>query len=189
MMRRVLIANRGEIAVRVIRACREMGIETVAVYSEADADAPHVLAADDAVLIGPAPASQSYLNVPALLDAARRTGADAVHPGYGFLSENAAFARACEDQTLTFIGPPSHVIERMGSKTAARAAVAEAGVPVVPGETPTSQDSSAVLDALTRVGFPALLKASAGGGGKGMRIVRSLQEAAEATDAARREAE
>ena len=189
MIRRVLIANRGEIAVRIIRACRELGIETVAVYSEADAGAPHVMAAHDAVCIGPAAASASYLRVPAILDAAARTGADAIHPGYGFLSENAGFARACEERGLTFIGPSSSVIERMGSKTAAREAVSKAGVPVVPGDTPTGQGAEAVLASIAKVGYPALLKASAGGGGKGMRIVRTEAESAEAIDAARREAE
>ncbi|GMV23408.1 MAG: acetyl-CoA carboxylase biotin carboxylase subunit [Acidimicrobiia bacterium] len=187
-MRRVLIANRGEIAVRIIRACRELGIRTTAVYSDADADAPHVQLADDAIAIGPAPAAHSYLRVEALLDAAKRTGADAVHPGYGFLSENARFAAACVDAGLTFIGPSARVIETMGSKTAARAAVSAAGVPVVPGETPASQEPSVVAAAMARVGFPVLLKATAGGGGKGMRIVRSADEAEEAIGAASREA-
>ena len=189
MIRRVLIANRGEIAVRVIRACRELGIKTVAVFSEADATAPHVLAADDAVAIGASPATASYLNATAILDAATRTGADAVHPGYGFLSENPNFARACEERGLTFIGPSAAVIERMGAKTAAREAVAKAGVPVVPGDTPKSQKASDVLASLKRVGYPALLKASAGGGGKGMRIVSAEDEAAEAIASARSEAE
>jgi acetyl-CoA carboxylase biotin carboxylase subunit len=189
MMRRVLIANRGEIAIRVIRACREMGIKTVAVYSDADQDAPHVLAADEAVPIGPAGAGASYLRIPAILEAAARTEADAIHPGYGFLSENANFARACEERALIFIGPSSSVIERMGSKTSARDVVSKAGVPVVPGDTPKNQAPAAVLASLARVGYPALLKASAGGGGKGMRIVRSEQEAAEAIVAAGREAE
>ncbi|MEO6223222.1 MAG: acetyl-CoA carboxylase biotin carboxylase subunit [Vicinamibacterales bacterium] len=189
MIKRVLIANRGEIAVRVIRGCRELGIETVAVYSEADASASHVLAAHDAVAIGSSAASASYLNAAAILDAAATTGADAIHPGYGFLSENANFARACEARGLVFIGPSSTVIERMGSKTAAREAVAKAGVPVVPGDTPKSQKQADVLASLTRVGYPALLKASAGGGGKGMRIVTAESEAADAIAAARSEAE
>ena len=189
MIRRVLIANRGEIAMRVIRACRELSIQTVAVYSESDAAAPHVLAANDAVAIGPNAASASYLSVPAILEAAARTGADAVHPGYGFLSENANFARACEDRGLIFIGPSSTVIDRMGSKTAAREAVAKAGVPVVPGDTPKSQNVADVLASLERVGYPALLKASAGGGGKGMRIVSARSEAQDAIAAARSEAE
>jgi acetyl-CoA carboxylase biotin carboxylase subunit len=189
MMRRVLIANRGEIAVRVIRACREMGIKTVAVYSDADASAPHVLAADDAVRIGPAPAASSYLDVNALLEAATQTGADAIHPGYGFLSENAAFARMCEARGLIWIGPSATVIDRMGSKTAAREVVSKAGVPVVPGDTPANQETATVLASIARVGYPALLKATAGGGGKGMRIVRAEGEALESIEAARREAE
>jgi len=189
MIRRILIANRGEIALRVIRACRDLGIRAIAVYSEADADAPHVAAADEAVLIGPAPATESYLKIPAIIDAARRTAADAVHPGYGFLSENAAFAGACEAAGIIFIGPPAAVISRMGSKTGARDAVRAAGVPVVPGETPRSQSESDLLDAMRRVGYPLLLKAASGGGGKGMRTVRAEAEAGEAIGAARREAE
>jgi acetyl-CoA carboxylase biotin carboxylase subunit len=188
LIRRVLVANRGEIAVRIIRACRDMGIRTVAVYSEADADAPHTLDADEAIPIGPAPAGESYLRVEAILDASRRTGADAIHPGYGFLSENATFAAACEAAGLTFIGPSSAVIAAMGSKTAARRAVSAAGVPVVPGETPASQDIGAIRASLDRVGYPALLKAAAGGGGKGMRIVRAQAEADESIAAASREA-
>jgi acetyl-CoA carboxylase biotin carboxylase subunit len=188
MIRRVLIANRGEIALRVIRACRAMGIGTVAVYSEADADAPHVAAADMAVPIGPAAAAASYLNIPVLIESARRTKADAIHPGYGFLSENAAFATACEQAGLVFVGPPASVIARMGSKTAARETVRVAGVPIVPGDVPASQADADVAAAIARVGPPALLKASAGGGGKGMRIVRSLSESDEAIGVARREA-
>ena len=187
-MRRVLIANRGEIAVRVIRACRERGIETVAIFSDADREAPHVLAADHAMHVGPAAASASYLNVPAILAAAAESGADAVHPGYGFLSENAAFAEACANAGLIFIGPPASVIARMGSKTAARAAAMSAGVPVVPGVVPASQSPAAIADAVRRVGFPALIKAAAGGGGKGMRIVRRDDEVAEAVESASREA-
>ena len=139
VIRRLLIANRGEIALRIIRACRELGIESVAVYSDADARAPHVLAADRAVRIGPPPPAESYLNVDALIAAARETGADAVHPGYGFLSERARFARACEDAGLIFVGPPAASLERMGSKIGARRLMQEAGVPVVPGETPADQ--------------------------------------------------
>lgn len=187
-MRRVLIANRGEIAVRVMRACRERGLETVAIYSDADREAPHVLAADHAVHVGPAAASASYLNVPAILTAAKSAGADAVHPGYGFLSENAAFAEACASAGLTFIGPPASVISRMGSKTAARAAAVSAGVPVVPGVVPSDQSPAAIADAVRKVGFPALIKAAAGGGGKGMRIVRHESEVAEAVESASREA-
>jgi acetyl-CoA/propionyl-CoA carboxylase biotin carboxyl carrier protein len=187
-VKRVLIANRGEIAVRIIRACREMGVESVAVYSDADATALHVRRADQAVRIGPPPAVDSYLSIPALIEAARRSGADAIHPGYGFLSERAAFARACESAGFTFIGPGSAVIERMGSKIAARELMASAGVPVVPGNTPQDQSDRGVTEALMRIGYPALIKASAGGGGKGMRRVGSTGEAAEAIAAARREA-
>jgi acetyl/propionyl-CoA carboxylase alpha subunit len=189
MMRRVLIANRGEIARRVIRTCRAMSIETVAVYSEADASAPFVQEADRAVLIGPAPATESYLNIKAVIDAARKTRADAVHPGYGFLSENPLFADACAGAGLIFVGPPASVIRRTGSKTAAREAVRAAGVPVVPGEIPASQSDADLLAAVGRVGFPALLKAAAGGGGRGMRIVRTPDETRESIGTARREAE
>jgi acetyl/propionyl-CoA carboxylase alpha subunit len=172
-LRRVLIANRGEIAVRIARACREAGIQSVAVYSDADVDSPHVLAADRAVRIGPAAPSESYLSIPALLAAARAAGADAVHPGYGFLSERAAFARACEEAGLIFIGPPADAIERMGSKVEARELMAKAGVPVVPGQTPADQSDEGLLAAVRDVGLPALVKASAGGGGKGMRRLRA----------------
>jgi acetyl-CoA carboxylase biotin carboxylase subunit len=188
-LRRVLIANRGEIAVRIARACREAGIASVAVYSDADVDAPHVLAADHAVHLGPAAPSESYLSIPALLAAARATKADAVHPGYGFLSERATFARACEEAALVFIGPPADAIERMGSKVASRAVMTKAGVPVVPGLTPDDQSDQAVLAALREVGYPALVKASAGGGGKGMRVLRDEMGATDAIAAARREAQ
>ena len=187
-LRRVLVANRGEIAIRVFRACRELGIETVAVYSDADAAAPHVRAADRAVRIGPAAPRESYLNVSALLAAARESGCDAVHPGYGFLSENAAFARACADEGIIFIGPTAETIELMGSKIGARTLMQEAGVPVVPGATPTDQTDEGVLAAVRSVGFPALVKASAGGGGKGMRELRDDSEAENMIAAARREA-
>ena len=189
MLKRVLIANRGEIAVRVIRACRELGIETVAVYSDADLKAPHVLAADRAVRIGPAPPRDSYLNQLAVLDAAWASGADAIHPGYGFLSERAAFARACEDRGLVFVGPPSSAIERMGSKVGARRLMQEAGVPVVPGETPIDQEDNSVAAAAERVGFPLLIKPSAGGGGIGMKVVRERKALSDAVAQARREAQ
>ncbi len=188
MIKRLLIANRGEIALRIVRACRELGIESVAVYSEADARAAHVAAADRAVAIGPAPAVESYLSIPRLIDAAHAAGADAVHPGYGFLSENAAFARACEAAGIVFVGPPAHVIAQMGSKIAARALMQAAGVPVVPGETPDDQSDDGLRQTIERVGLPVLVKASAGGGGKGMRRVREEAEIADATQAARREA-
>ena len=186
---RLLVANRGEIALRIIRACREMGIETVAVYSDADAQARHVRAADYAVRIGPAPASESYLKVGAIVDAARGAGADAVHPGYGFLSERAALAEACAAAGLVFVGPPAAAIERMGSKIGARALMEQAGVPVVPGQTPADQTDGGIAAAAARIGFPVLIKASAGGGGKGMRSARDARTLAEAIPAARREAE
>jgi len=188
MIRRLLISNRGEIAVRIARACRELGIESVAVYSDADAGAPHVVAANRAVRIGPAPAVESYLSIPKILEAARSAGADAVHPGYGFLSENAAFARACADAGLVFVGPPASAIERMGSKIEARRLAAAAGVPVVPGETPQDQSDAGVRAAIERIGLPALVKASAGGGGKGMRAIHDAHAIDEAIQAARREA-
>ena len=189
MIRRVLIANRGEIARRIIRGCRDLGIRAIAVYSDADADAPHVAEADEAIRIGPPPATESYLNIPALLDAAAKTRADAVHPGYGFLSENAEFATRVADAGLTFIGPPGAVIARMGSKPSARETMRKAGVPIVPGDTPASQDNADILASMRRVGFPVLLKAASGGGGKGMRDVRSEAEALEYIGAARREAQ
>ena len=189
MIRRLLIANRGEIAVRIIHACRELGIESVAVYSEADAGAPHVAAADRAIAIGPAPAVQSYLSIPRVLDAARAAGADAIHPGYGFLSENAAFADACAQAGLILVGPPGAVIARMGSKIEARRLVGAAGVPIVPGETPGDQSDFGIRQAVDRIGLPALIKASAGGGGKGMRVVRAPGEIEAAIQAARREAQ
>ena len=188
MIKRLLIANRGEIALRIIRACNELEIETVAVFSEADARSPHVTAADRAVAIGPAPAAQSYLSIPRIIDTARSAGADAIHPGYGFLSENAAFADACVDAGLVFVGPPGRVIARMGSKIEARRAVSAAGVPIVPGETPADQSDAGIAAAVDRVGLPALIKASAGGGGKGMRRVTDRAETVDAIQAARREA-
>jgi acetyl-CoA carboxylase biotin carboxylase subunit len=188
MFQRVLIANRGEIAIRIIRACRELGIESVAVYSDADARASHVNAADRACSIGPAPAVQSYLAIPNILRAVHESGADAVHPGYGFLSENAAFARACEDAGVVFIGPTSDVIARMGSKIEARRLMIAAGVPVVPGETPDDQSDAGVVRTAHRVGLPVVIKASAGGGGKGMRRVTEPTELVEAVQSARREA-
>ena len=187
-MKRVLVANRGEIAVRIIRACRELSLESVAVYSDADSRALHVRLADRAVRIGPPPARESYLNIAAIVDAARQSGADAVHPGYGFLSERAAFADACAAAGLVFVGPPADVIERMGSKIAARELMERAGVPVVPGITPADQSDDGIAAAVKTIGFPVLIKASAGGGGKGMRIVRTDAEAREAIPSARREA-
>jgi acetyl-CoA carboxylase biotin carboxylase subunit len=188
VIKRLLIANRGEIALRIIRSCRELGIESIAVYSAADAPSPYVAAADRAVAIGGAPASESYLSIPRLIQAAQSAGADAVHPGYGFLAENARFAEACAGAGLIFVGPPAAAIARMGSKIDARRLVAAAGVPLVPGETPQDQSDRGIEAAIDRVGLPALVKASAGGGGKGMRRVRTPEERIEAIEAARREA-
>ncbi len=189
MIKRVLVANRGEIALRVMRACREMSIESVAVYSDVDAKAPHVMAADRAVAIGPAPAVESYLSIARIVDAARATGCDAVHPGYGFLAENPAFASACIEAGLRFVGPQPEVIELMGSKTAARKSAQAAGLPIVPGDTPADQSNSSIKSAAERVGLPVLLKAAAGGGGKGMRLVSDRAEIDEAIEGARREAQ
>ena len=188
MFRRILIANRGEIAIRVMRACRELGIESVAVYSDADSRALHVSTADRAVRIGPAPPAESYLSIDAILAAARETGADAIHPGYGFLSENEEFAAACADAGITFIGPPAQAIARMGSKTAARQLAQVAGAPVVPGETPVDQSDEAIARAARTVGFPVLLKPAEGGGGIGMKAVRDEASLLPAIAQARREA-
>jgi acetyl-CoA carboxylase biotin carboxylase subunit len=185
---RILIANRGEIAVRVIRACRERGIESVAVYSDADAHALHVSSADHAVRIGPAPPVDSYLSIDAILAAARATGAQAIHPGYGFLSENHDFAAACADAGVTFIGPPAEVIAKMGSKIAARQLAQAAGAPVVPGDTPVDQSDGAIAQAARRVGLPVLLKPAEGGGGIGMKAVRDEAALLPAIAQARREA-
>jgi acetyl/propionyl-CoA carboxylase alpha subunit len=174
LIKRLLIANRGEIAVRIIRACREAGIESVAAYSDADERAVHVLAADRAVHLGPAPAADSYLSVRKVIEAARTSGADAIHPGYGFLSENPSLAGACAQAGLTFVGPPADVIARMGSKIGARRLMERAGVPVVPGMTPSDQSDAGIVSAIESVGLPALVKPSSGGGGKGMRSIRAL---------------
>ncbi|HEY4603467.1 MAG TPA: biotin carboxylase N-terminal domain-containing protein, partial [Blastococcus sp.] len=188
MFQTVLVANRGEIAVRVIRTLREMGIRSVAVHSDADAGALHTRLADVAVPIGPAPAAQSYLSIERVLEAALRTGAQAIHPGYGFLSENVEFARACEHAGIVFIGPPVAAIEAMGDKIRAKQTVMAAGVPVVPGRTEPGMSDEQVIDAAVAVGFPVLLKPSAGGGGKGMRVVHAKEELPEAIAGARREA-
>ncbi|WP_406247884.1 acetyl-CoA carboxylase biotin carboxylase subunit [Streptomyces anulatus] len=184
----VLVANRGEIAVRVIRTLREQGVRSVAVFSDADADARHVREADTAVRIGPPAASESYLSVPALLEAARHTGAQAVHPGYGFLAENAEFAQACADAGLVFIGPPASAISLMGDKIRAKETVAAYGVPVVPGSSGSGLTDAQLESAAQEIGMPVLLKPSAGGGGKGMRLVRDASVLAEEIAAARREA-
>ena len=189
MVKKVLIANRGEIAVRIVRGCRELGIESVAVYSEADRLAPHVWLADEAYEIGPARAAESYLSIVRLLNAAEKSGCDAVHPGYGFLAENADFAAAVEEIGLVFIGPTADTIALMGDKTEARKAMEKAGVPVVPGTTEALLDLEAVRQACRSVGYPVLLKAAAGGGGKGMRRVDREDELESAWGAAQREAQ
>ncbi|HEX5499676.1 MAG TPA: biotin carboxylase N-terminal domain-containing protein, partial [Thermomicrobiales bacterium] len=181
-----MIANRGEIACRVIRTARRMGIATVAVYSGADRTALHVEMADEAVHIGPAPAAESYLVAERIIEACKATGAEAVHPGYGFLSENAAFAAACAAAGLVFIGPSPEAIRAMGSKAAAKALMQQSGVPVVPGYHGAEQDEARLLAEAERIGFPVMIKASAGGGGRGMRIVKSAEAFAEALAGARR---
>ena len=188
MFTKILVANRGEIALRVIRAAHELGVACVAVYSEADRLAPHVLAADEAYPIGPAPSAQSYLRMEEIIAVARRSGAEAIHPGYGFLSERAPFIRAVRDAGLTFIGPSAEAVEAMGDKTEARKRVIAAGVPVVPGTTEPLADAEEARRRGAEVGFPILLKASAGGGGKGMRVVRTPAEVERALEAARGEA-
>src|SRR5499426_2967859 len=187
--RKILIANRGEIALRVMRSCHAMGIETVAVYSEADADAPHVRFAGEAVHLAAAPAQESYLSIEKIIEAARRTGADAIHPGYGFLSENAEFAESCKAAGIIFIGPPAAAIRAMGLKSSARRLAAEAGAPVVPGYDGEDQSVKTLRARMIEIGFPVLIKASAGGGGKGMRVARVRSEVDSAIEAARREAE
>ena len=178
MIKRVLIANRGEIALRILRACRQLGLEAVVAYSEADADSRAVLVADEAVCIGPADAKQSYLSAPAIISAALATGCDAIHPGYGFLSENAAFAEAVAAHKLTFIGPSAPILEKFHSKAATRALLAKHGLPTIPGSDGVVADEAAALDAAKKIGYPVILKASAGGGGRGMRVA---QDAAELT--------
>src|SRR5262249_34728053 len=191
-IRRVLVANRGEIAVRIMRTCRERGIETVAVYSDVDRAAPHVQLADMAIHIGAAPASQSYLVIDKILDACRTSKADAVHPGYGFLSENEDFADACADAGVRFIGPSADAMRKMGNKTTARRTVSAAGTPVVPGDNGPEGEgfptADSALAAATKIGFPVLIKAAAGGGGKGMRLVATAADFTGAFDGARREA-
>lgn len=184
----VLIANRGEIAVRVIRTLRELGIRSVAVFSDADADARHVQEADTAVRLGPAPAAESYLSVERLLKAAAHSGAQAVHPGYGFLAENAEFAQACADAGLVFIGPPASAISLMGDKIRAKATVRAAGVPVVPGSSGSGLSDAELAASAREIGMPVLLKPSAGGGGKGMHLVRDEALLADEITSARREA-
>ncbi len=188
MFNKILIANRGEIACRIIRTARRLGYSTVAVFSDADRNAPHVALADEAVHIGASPAAESYLKVDAILEAARKTGADAVHPGYGFLSENAAFAQACEDAGLVFIGPPASAITAMGDKALAKQRMLEAGVPCAPGYLGADQSDAVLSTEAKKLGYPLLVKAVAGGGGRGMRLVRSDAELQQGIEGARREA-
>src|SRR6202453_1891713 len=185
MIKKVLIANRGEIALRVIRACREMGLATVAIYSDADRGALHVLHADEAYRLGPAPAAESYLRGDLILEIARRTGADAVHPGYGFLSENADFAEACAEAGVTFVGPPASAMRVLGSKTRARQAADAAGMPRVPGSVTGLSSVAEAVRVADGIGFPVMLKAAAGGGGKGMGAVPRAEDLAAGFTAAR----
>lgn len=187
MFKRILIANRGEIAVRIIRACREMGIRTVAVYSQADKNAVHVGLADEAVCIGKAEASDSYLNMERIISAAIAVEAEAIHPGFGFLSENAEFVQMCEQHHITFIGPSSELISRMGNKSEAKKTMKQAGVPVVPGTEEPVYDLEEAKREAERIGYPVMIKASSGGGGKGMRIARSREEFAVSFQAAQQE--
>lgn len=188
MIKKILIANRGEIAVRVIRACRDMNIKTVAVYSEADKTALHVRLADEAYFIGPSPSIESYLKIEKIIEIAKLSGADAIHPGYGFLSENAKFVRAVNEAGIIFIGPPAEAMEAMGSKTAARKIMIEAGVPVVPGTTDPLQSFEEAKDLAEKFGYPIMLKAASGGGGKGMRLVQAENELQSALETAQSEA-
>src|SRR6476661_6059339 len=189
MFSKVLVANRGEIAVRVMRTLEEMGIATVAVYSEVDRDAPHVKRADEAYLLGPGPANESYLVVEKIIDAAKKSGAQAIHPGYGFLAENADFARACDEAGITFIGPPASAIDAMGSKTKARELMQDAGVPIVPGTTEpveTIEDAEKIAE---DIGYPIAVKAAGGGGGKGFRVALEKDKLKDAFEGAAREGE
>src|SRR3954447_7039698 len=190
MFSKILVANRGEIAVRIIRACEELGVPTVAVYSEIDRDALHVLRADEAYLLGPGPANESYLVIDKILEVAKESGAEAIHPGYGFLAENAAFAKACEDAGVTFIGPPASAIEAMGSKTAARELMQKAEVPIVPGTTEPVEDVAAARKIIDdSIGYPVAVKAAGGGGGKGFRVALKEDELEKAFEGAAREGE
>ena len=189
MFNKVLIANRGEIAVRIIRTCREMGIQTVVVYSEVDQTAPHVLEADEAVGVGSAEPKQSYLNIDRLLEAARQTGAEAIHPGYGFLAENSEFADRCQQANIVFIGPPAQAIRDLGNKTVARMIMSRAGVPIIPGLDQTSEDLQLFSREAERLGYPVIIKAAAGGGGKGMRTVSDPGDLSETFQSCKSEAE
>src|SRR5271169_5150862 len=176
MFQKILIANRGEIALRVICACKDLGIKTVAVYSEADRHSLHVRFADEAVCIGPAKSARSYLDIPSVISAAEITNVDAIHPGYGFLSENADFAQVCESSEIKFIGPKPDVTRAMGLKQHARAAMRDCGIPILPGSDGILQDAANALETAEQIGYPVMLKASAGGGGRGMRVVRAAAD-------------
>ena len=189
MIEKVLIANRGEIAVRIIRACREMGIETVAVYSEADREALHTQLADESVCIGPAPSAQSYLSMESIISATLVSGADAIHPGFGFLSENSKFAELCEQCNITFIGPESKVIKKMGNKQEARNTMTAAGVPVIPGSTEPIYDAKTGAAAADQIGYPVIVKAALGGGGKGMRVAETPEDFENSFNTAQKEAQ
>jgi acetyl-CoA carboxylase biotin carboxylase subunit len=189
MFRKILVANRGEIALRIIRACREMGIRTVAVYSQADSESLHVKLADEAYCIGPAPANRSYLHIPAIISTAVVTGAEAIHPGYGFLAENSNFAEICQDHRIKFIGPSVDAINSMGDKASARDTMKRAGVPVVPGSDGLVEDEEEALSIAEKIGYPVIIKATAGGGGKGMRIAADAEQLSRSIAAARSEAQ
>src|SRR5215467_5030378 len=189
VFQKVLIANRGEIAIRVARTLKEMGIGSVAVYSEIDRDAPHVRAADEAFLIGPAVPAESYLDIAKIIATAKEAGAEAIHPGYGFLAENAEFARACDEAGIVFIGPPPEAIEAMGSKTRAREIMAEAGVPIVPGSTEVAKDLEDAKRQAEEAGYPVACKAAGGGGGKGFRVAMTPDDLQEAFEGSAREGE
>lgn len=188
MFKKILIANRGEIAIRIIRTCRDVGVKTVAIYSEADRDALHVRFADEAYCVGPPPSTESYLNVEALLEVARKSGAEAIHPGYGFLSENAHFARSCKEAGIVFIGPSVEAIEKMGNKTVARLTMMGHDVPLIPGTKEPISDDADIVSLCREMGFPVILKAAAGGGGKGMRIVNNEHDVQDALRMVKREA-
>ena len=188
MFSKILIANRGEIAMRIIRTCKEMGIKTVAVYSKADVDSLHVRFADEAVCIGPAPSAESYLKISNIIAAAEITNADAIHPGYGFLSENAKFSKICSEHEIKFIGASSEMIEKMGDKATAKATMKKAGVPTIPGSEGLLASLESAQEIAADMGYPVMLKATAGGGGKGMRAVWKVEDLQKAWDSARQEA-
>ncbi len=188
MFKKILVANRGEIATRIIKGCREMGISTVAVYSEVDRNSLHVQTANEAVFIGSAPAAESYLNIDSIIQAARQTGAEAIHPGYGFLSENADFARRCEAEKIVFIGPNSKAMELVGDKIRSRQTMEKAGIPIIPGMKGTHKNILDYSADAKKIGYPVMIKASSGGGGKGMRIVMEEKDLQDALEAGQREA-